>query len=321
MRIIEWNCQGAFRKKNDKIISLNPEILIVLECENEERLKFGKLTPKPNDFFWYGDSKNKGIGIFSYSDYKFELLKAYNPKFRYVIPLKVTGNGENFLLFGIWTMDNKENPDARYIGQIWLAINYYTDLLNNPTLLIGDFNSNQIWDYKDRVGNHTDVVEYLQNRGISSVYHKQESVEHGQEKVSTFFMYRKREKPYHIDYCFASEKILKNNFELVLGKVDSWIELSDHVPLTIEISGKVQSERLDNSLKDFIAKKNQRLLPETKDKFSNLIEELLENAKKSDKLDSSAEHLEERKHIIDNLERLFEIDKLIRGINISKNAF
>ena len=142
MRIIEWNSQGAFRLKNEKILSFKPDILIIPECENEDKLKFGKLTPKPNDFIWFGDSTNKGIGIFSFSEYRFELLKTFNPNFRYVIPLKVTGLGSSFLLFAIWAMDNKENHDARYIGQIWLAINYYKNLFTGNTILMGDFNSN-----------------------------------------------------------------------------------------------------------------------------------------------------------------------------------
>ena len=54
----------AFRKKNAQILKLNPDILIVPECENERRLQFGKLTPIPNDFLWYGDNENKGIGVF-----------------------------------------------------------------------------------------------------------------------------------------------------------------------------------------------------------------------------------------------------------------
>lgn len=45
-------------------------------------------------------------------------------------------------------MDNKENYEARYIAQVWLAINYYNDLLDKPSILIGDFNSNKIWDKK-----------------------------------------------------------------------------------------------------------------------------------------------------------------------------
>ncbi len=40
MKVIEWNSQVAFRKKNEKILSLNLDILIISECKNEEKLKF-----------------------------------------------------------------------------------------------------------------------------------------------------------------------------------------------------------------------------------------------------------------------------------------
>ena len=178
------------------------------ECENEERLQFGKFTPKPNDFFWYGDNKNKGLGIFSYSDFRFELLREFNPKFRYVIPIKVTGKNESFLLFSVWAMDNKENPDARYIAQVWLAINYYSRLLHYNSILIGDFNSNKIWDEKDRLANHSEVVQILKKNNILSLYHEHYQMEQGLEGEHTFFLYRNLQKGYHIDYCFASSEFL-----------------------------------------------------------------------------------------------------------------
>ena len=61
MKIIGWNCNGAFRKKSEKVLSLNPDILIISECENIERLKIGKLIPEPNDVKWFGE---KLAGIF-----------------------------------------------------------------------------------------------------------------------------------------------------------------------------------------------------------------------------------------------------------------
>lgn len=163
MRIIEWNCQGAFRNKNEKILTLQPDLLIILECESAEKLKFGKETPIPNDFYWYSKGK-KGVGIFSYSDYKIKSLKLFNPNFDYVVPLLVYNETNTFLVFAIWAMNNNEDHLKRYIGQVWLAVNFYKELFKDNIILIGDFNSNQIWDEKDRNGNHTDVVNLLNKK-------------------------------------------------------------------------------------------------------------------------------------------------------------
>lgn len=314
MKIIEWNCQGAFRKKNEQILKQNPDILIVPECENEERLKFGELTPKPNDFFWYGERPNKGIAIFSYSDYEFELLKEFNPKFKYIIPLKVTRENESFLLFAIWAKDNKKNPLASYIGQVWLAINYYSRLLDYNSILIGDFNSNQIWDKKERVGNHTHVVNKLKEKEIYSLYHKKLKTEHGQENDHTFFMYRKTERPYHIDYCFASKHFLENDYNLTLGNCKDWISISDHVPMRIELNHIPKRIKVQNSLKDSLEHKFEVLSDFTKEKFYQIISQLIEKAEKSDKMDFSEINYNQRKKIIENAEKIIEIDKLVNGI-------
>lgn len=234
MRLITWNCQGAFRRKAEYILSLRPDILVVQECEHPDKLKFNSSSLKPNDFYWYGDSAHKGLGLFSYSDYKFELLPSFNPEFRYILPFRVTGNEQSFSFFAIWAMNNKMNREARYIGQIWFAINYYSDLLDNSTILIGDFNSNKIWDYKDRIGTHSDVVNKLAEKDIHSVYHKHFDIEQGKEKHPTFFLQKKNLKPYHIDYCFVSGNMLAKVKEVEIGTFEKWIIHSDHTPLSIK---------------------------------------------------------------------------------------
>jgi len=318
MRIIEWNCQGAFRKKNENIFSYNPDILIISECENENKLKFGKLTPKPSDFFWYGDNENKGIGIFSYSNYRFELMREFNPKFRYIIPLKVTNDKQSFLLFGIWAMGNKENHEARYIGQIWLAINYYTELFKNETILVGDFNSNKIWDYKERVGNHTDVVKFLEKKNIESLYHLKNQEEQGKENIATFYMYRKLEKPYHIDYCFASEQITKNGYDFSILNTNDWIKFSDHIPIKIEFNKISGLQEIKNSLKVGLNKKFDKMHTKTKEKFQTLITDIIQKAEISDKKGFTENDFIERKEIIKTTEKLFMIDELIFEIYENK---
>jgi exodeoxyribonuclease III len=234
MKLISWNCQGAFRKKACIVLALRPDILVIQECEHPDKLKFAGGTPKPTDHYWYSDGGKKGIGLFSYSVYRFELLTNFNPEFRFVIPFRVTGQGRTFTFFAIWAMNNKERREARYIGQIWFAINYYRDLLGDSTILIGDFNSNMIWDYKDRVGSHSDVVNQLAHKGIYSVYHKHFAVDQGTEKHPTFFLQRNRNKPYHIDYCFTSTDILGSLTKVEIGEYDNWTMHSDHSPLIVE---------------------------------------------------------------------------------------
>lgn len=236
MKIIHWNCQGAFRNKHSKILTHKPDVLIITECENPSRLKFGELLPKPKDYFWYGDNPHKGVGFFFYNETKYNINKEFNCKFRYIIPLIVEHKKRKFNLFGIWAMGDSKIRSERYVGQIWLAINHYNEQLNDPSILIGDFNSNQIWDTKKRVGNHTDVVNKLQEHEIHSLYHLQNSIEHGQELDPTFFLYRDIKKPYHLDYCFCSNVLLKKGYNFKIGKVKDWLKLSDHLPIFINLN-------------------------------------------------------------------------------------
>lgn len=307
MRIIEWNCQGAFRLKTKEIFELKPDILIVLECETKEKLQFGRLIPEPNDFLWYGDTGKKGIGIFSFSKYKFRILKEFNPKFRYFVPLEVTDGTNSFLLFAIWAMDNKQNPLARYVGQIWLAINYYKEILPNGSILIGDFNSNQIWDEKERVGNHTDVVNLLSELSIESLYHKQENEKQGQESLKTFFMHRNLKKSYHIDYIFASQNIVRNGYRLSVENPEKWIDKSDHVPLVLDITELKSKTGIKHTCKDFTARHINTINEETKRRYS---EEILAIEKLAEQLDMRSDENEGNFELVDKIEILKQIDKL-----------
>lgn len=239
MKIVTWNCQGAFRKKIEHIRSITPDILLVQECEHPDKIQFKEQSFIPKDSYWYSDDGKKGIALFSFSDFKFELLREFNPTFRYVLPFRVYNGEFSFTLFAVWAMNNRENYDARYIGQVWLAINYYNDLIGERNVLIGDFNSNKIWDQKDRVGNHSDVVNMLAGKDISSAYHKFFEFEHGREKHPTFYLYRKKGRPYHIDYCFVSSDFYKKLKEVEIGEFEKWTLHSDHVPLSVNFDMKL----------------------------------------------------------------------------------
>jgi exodeoxyribonuclease-3 len=236
MRLISWNCQGAFRKKAAYILRQKPDILVVQECECAEKLVFPSNVKKPLASYWYGTNPHKGMGLFSYSDYRFELLEIFNPAYRYIIPFRVSGYGQSFVLLAIWAMDDKQNKKESYVRQIWHAIHFYEKLLSDSAILVGDFNSNTIWDRKDREGNHSDLVLRLAGNNIHSLYHTHFKQEQGKEAHPTFFLHRNKKKPYHLDYCFGSKSLCDKVRQVSLGNFNSWIKHSDHLPLVIDFS-------------------------------------------------------------------------------------
>lgn len=234
MKVITWNCNMAFRKKAEVILACKPDILIIPECEHPDKLVFNKEAFKPTDILWFGSNHNKGLAIFSYSKFRFKTTDIHNEKLRMIIPIEVTNGGFDFNLFAIWAY-NPLDPEGHYVEQVYKAVLYYDDLLTDKqTLLVGDFNSNAIWDKKHRVNNHTKVVKLLEDKGILSLYHLHHKQVQGKELHPTYYMYRHKNRPYHIDYCFASADFAQHLQSVEIGEYDFWIKYSDHVPVIVE---------------------------------------------------------------------------------------
>lgn len=225
----------AFRKKAEHILIYKPDILIVPECEHPDKLLFSLSTVKPTDTLWFGKNQNKGLAIFSYSNFRFKVLDNHNQNLQMIIPIAVTGGDFDFTLFAIWA-NNPTDQDGHYIEQVWKAVHHYNNLLKDErTLLIGDFNSNKIWDKQHRKSNHSIVVRLLEEKGIFSTYHSHHQQLQGIEAHPTLYMYRHKNKPYHIDYCFASKDLLEKVNSVEVGDFDSWIKYSDHMPVMVTI--------------------------------------------------------------------------------------
>ncbi len=233
MKIITWNCNMAFRKKAGIILKHKPDILIIQECEQPVKLKLGDSIPLPDSSLWFGNNHHKGLGIFSYNGFKLKLRRTYNPLLKTIIPISVTGGSFDFTLYAIWAW-NPTDPDGRYVEQIWKALHHYDKhLTNKPVILAGDFNSNTIWDRKHREGNHSNVVKRLEAKKIFSTYHLHYKQEQGKEKHPTLYMYRHKDKPYHIDYCFVSAELINKLTSVEIGRHKFWTKYSDHVPVII----------------------------------------------------------------------------------------
>jgi len=224
----------AFRNKYKRIMKLEPDILVVQECENLIKLNDTLKKYNVKEQIWFGNNSNKGIGIFSFGNLKIELKDLFNKDFEYVLPIKVQTESSNFDLYAIWAMPNKFDYSKRYIAQIWRAINYYNQFKTTPSIFIGDFNSNAIWDKDYKIGNHSNVVAKLNYANIQSIYHYKRSIKHGKEEHPTFFLQKNKNKPYHVDYCFLNKNMIFSKTSVEIGKYENWIDLSDHMPIIID---------------------------------------------------------------------------------------
>lgn len=225
----------AFRNKADVILACKPDILIIPECEKLERLSFGMYGNQPTDSIWYGELPIKGIGVFAFNGYKIELLDVHNPEFKYILPLRIYNDHITLTVFAVWAQNTKNHYN--YTEHVWHALNYYGKLLDaDNVILAGDFNSNTIWDKPNQTINHFSIVEFLKGKNIHSTYHCFNNQIQGYEKHSTFYMYKKKAHPYHLDYCFTSKILIEKIIDVEVGDYESWGKLSDHVPLIMTLS-------------------------------------------------------------------------------------
>jgi len=85
-------------------------------------------------------------------------------------------------------------------------------------------------------GDFAATVRLLTIQGLGSAYHLVHHCDFGNEPYATFYMHRRKDRPYHIDYVFVPRKKFPELVEFQLGVYDEWAGASDHMPIILEIS-------------------------------------------------------------------------------------
>lgn len=233
MKVVTWNCNGAFRKKYSAVDHLSADLLIIQECE-DPTLSTRAYRDWAGQCLWHGDSKNKGIGVFSSSNASVRALDWEDDGLQSFLPCVVN---ESFTLIAVWTK-YANSPNFRYIGQLWKYLQKHKARLRDSAFIpCGDLNSNARWDEWDRWWNHSDVVRELEELGAISTYHTFFGEAQGEESRPTLFHQRKPDKPYHVDYAFATPTLWRPGRDVIgVGAPANWLGVSDHMPLEFTVA-------------------------------------------------------------------------------------
>lgn len=215
----------AYAAKQEAILAFQPDVLIIQECSERDLKQSGATFSH-----WVGSNPHKGLGVLGFGEHTYSLDSSYTDEYPWFVPFRIDDKRLNIL--GIWA--HVKNKRERYVRVAHQAVDYYEKFLfGNSSIIIGDFNSNTIWDAEHPRRSHSDLVEKLRRLKLESVYHYQTQERQGNEKIFTLYMYRHEDKGYHIDYAFLSEPLLPKA-RLTIPDASTWLKKSDHLPLILE---------------------------------------------------------------------------------------
>lgn len=225
MRLVTWNCcKGPFDRKVSQLMTLNFDVAVIQECPMP--------AVESSNILWFGDNPKQGVAVISGEGCQLEKLPLVPGIPRYVIPVGVKGP-ISFILYAVWTQ-----PEPNYVEPILQAAEAYKDiLLNQPSVIMGDFNSNACWDKKRKPArDHSAMVSHLADLGLKSSYHHFHKEEHGAETRHTIYFRWQEDNPFHIDYCFIPRNWLRNLERVEVGNYEEWKGYSDHRPLIVDLN-------------------------------------------------------------------------------------
>jgi exonuclease III len=226
MRLATWNaCRGKFSDKAHYLDYLQADVAVIQEIARP-------LQPIPN-VLWFGSDPNQGVAVVTRHTYTAKQLPGNEDVPNYVIPVEIIGP-HSFLLFAVWTL---KNEPFKYVQAASTAIQIYEPLFaGRDVVMLGDFNSNAIWDNDHPAElNHSAMVNNLDRLGLVSAYHQFNGEFHGNESVHTYYHQWNRSQGFHIDYCFLPKSWGPAVKAVDVGSFAAWQKSSDHRPLLVDL--------------------------------------------------------------------------------------
>jgi len=228
---VAWNANGGLaghKGKAARLLALEPDIAVVAECANDVE-RMGPLARVG----WTGTLPRKGLGVFTRKALRARIDPSHDPTRQFFLPIRL--DGVAFSLLAVWAMNHRGDEPRPKGGRTHAALGHYARFLADADLVIGDFNDNVRWDRPKRPG-FSETTRLLGETRFVNLYHERTHETPGAESAGTLYFRRDRRQPYLIDHAFLRDDRLADVRDFALGAPDEWLDVSDHVPLVLELA-------------------------------------------------------------------------------------
>ena len=181
---------------------------------------------------WVGENPQNGLAVVPGAGYEVALGPVASTAPWSIVPLRVSRPLKLHLLM-VWT-----RQEHQYIQGLDVALSKYARFLKAaPSVVVGDFNGNAIWDNPRRPTDFSRVASRLKDQfGLVSAYHARSGEAFGSESQATYYFWRRRTRPFHLDYCFVPTHWAEDLVKVSILDAPPWDALSDHRPLVVDFA-------------------------------------------------------------------------------------
>lgn len=224
LRLVVWNCNGRFRIKHSALGRLQPDIAIIPEAS--EDFAEGLLVAHSSSL-WVGAKAKGGLGVLALNGWSLERADV-DVEQRFFLPCVAMRGRSRIQVVAVCA---KKTTD--YVSPTLEALQNLSDFISaGPTIFAGDFNGSVQFD-DSRPNPFTLVIDSLDHLNMRSAWHHFRGEKFGEETAHTYYMYRRHDKCFHIDYAFVSKVF---DLEAVrIGGYAEWCKLSDHAPISVDL--------------------------------------------------------------------------------------
>lgn len=228
--VVGWNANMAFTgAKAARLLALDPppDVAVIAECARDAQV------PGLERVGWTGTLPKKGLGVFARPELKAAVDESFDPSHNWFLPVRLAAIDVDVL--AVWAMNHRAGAGPRR-WRTRRALGHYAPMLaRGRTIVIGDFNDNLRWD-SPRYPAFAGTVDELGAKGYVSIHHALTGERPGAESAASLYWQRKRGQPYLVDYAFLPAAWLPRVASFEIGSADEWLEVSDHMPLALELA-------------------------------------------------------------------------------------